>query len=150
MKREIVSLKKGDITMRTVLNFEEVEGFLPDLIPVFVDEGFDEYESELYCKPIEIPEEYKGEFHFIRSLFSTDEDETVFYVKADDIIEAAIRCPEEVKNKVLAKLKDRYKDLIEGLTREALDDGLIDYEVCKETGFTLWSGDQKTLDRLGL
>lgn len=136
--------------MRTVLNFEEVEGFLPDLIPVFVDEGFDEYESELYCKPIEIPTDYKGEFHFIRSLFTTDDDETVLYVKADDIIDAATRCPEDVKNKLLAWLKNRYESLIEGLIQEALDDGLIDYEVCKETGFTLWSGDKKTLDRLGL
>lgn len=136
--------------MRTVLNFEEVEGFLPDLIPVFVDEGFDEVESEQYCTPISIPEEHKGEFHFIRSLFTTNEDETVFYVKADDIIDAAVRCPAKVKNEVLAKLKDRYEDLIEGLIKEALDDGLIDYEVCKETGFTIWSGDKKTLDRLGL
>lgn len=136
--------------MRTVLNFEEVEGFLPDLIPVFVDDGFDEVESEQYCKPISIPEEYKGEFHFIRSLFTTDEDETVLYVKADDIIEAAKRCPEDVKKEVLAKVKDRYEDLMDGLTREALDDGLIDYEVCQETGFILWSGDKKTLDRLGL
>ena len=136
--------------MRTVLNFEEVEGFLPDLIPVFVEEGFDEYESEQYCHSIEIPEEYKGEFHFIRSLFTTDEDDTVFYVKADDIIDAAKRLPEDVKKEVLAKVKDCYDDLIEGLTREALDDGLIDYEVCKETGFTIWSGDKKTLDRLGL
>lgn len=134
--------------MRTVLNFEEVEGFLPDLMPVF--EGFDEYESELYCKPIKIPEEYKGKFHFIRSLFTTDFDETVLYVNADDIIKSAKKCSENVKKRVLEQVKECFDNLIEGLTREAIDDGLIDYEVCKETGFTIWSGDKKTLDRLGL
>ena len=72
------------------------------------------------------------------------------YVKADDIIKAAKKCSENVKKSVLETLKDRFNDLIDGLTREALDDGLIDYEVCKETGFTIWSGDKKTLDRLGL
>lgn len=36
------------------------------------------------------------------------------------------------------------------LIKEALDDGIISVRECSETGFDLWSGDRKVLDRLGL
>ena len=78
----------------------------------------------------------------IKGLFQFYEDEDGSYFVD---FEEVKHIPEIVKI-VQADEDKKCSSLIE----EALDDGIISVRECSETGYDLWSGDRKVLDRLGL
>lgn len=91
--------------------------------------------DELALLPDEDVKNIKGLFQFYE-----DEDGSYFVD-----FEEVKHIPEIVKI-VQADEDKKCSSLIE----EALDDGIISVTECSETGYDLWSGDRKVLDRLGL
>ena len=91
--------------------------------------------DELALLPDEDVKNIKGLFQFYE-----DEDGS-YFVEFEEVK----HIPEIVKI-VQADEDKKCSALIE----EALDYGIISVRECSETGYDLWSGDRKVLDRLGL
>lgn len=133
--------------MLTFSEFVEQNDYTPSIL--LQHEGFDVEECEEHGRTICLSSEELNAIKDVSILEVFDDGECVL-LDADAVLEACRAMGERASKRINKKVSDNLEVLRDNVIAELEEDGVITSTICIETGFTIWDGYRRELDRLGL
>lgn len=133
--------------MLTFSEFVEQNDYTPSIL--LKHEGFDVEECEEHGRTICLSSEELKAIADVAILEIFDDGECVL-LNADAVLDACRGMGERASQRINKKVADNLEVLRDNVIADLKEEGVITSTICSETGFTIWDGYRRELDRLGL
>lgn len=133
--------------MLTFSEFVEQNDYTPSIM--LQHEGFDVEEIEEHGRRVSLSSDELNAIADVAILDVFEDGECVL-LDAEAVLDACQAMGESAKQSINKKVADNLEILRDNIIFIMEEDGVITSYMCSETGFTIWGGNRRELDRLGL
>ena len=133
--------------MLTFSEFVEQNDYTPSIM--LQHEGFDVEEIEEHGRRVSLSSEELKAIADVAILDVFEDGECVL-LDAEAVLDACRGMGEKASKSIDKKVADNLEILRDNIIYIMEEDGVITSYICSETGFTIWGGSRRELDRLGL